>query len=318
MRNILFYTLVCASISIPSFSQNFPGPVGDVSTTAIFKDDARVDYWLEDSVQITRGFVDISNPSLGHVTYGDVEYALGESDPNVISLGDGGQAIYVLSNPIFDQDGDDFAVFENAFDNHFLEFAFVEVSTDGENYVRFPNQSNTDVDEQTGSFGASYTEYVNNLAGKYRAQYGTPFDLHDLSDSLSIDITSINYIRIVDVVGSINPTYASYDSYGNIINDPWPTPFNSSGFDLDAVAILQPVELNLNEWSNEFYFENNQLFLSHSITNLECQIFDMSGKQIWSQSIQSNNIEFGFLTQGIYVLRISGNGQVWNEKINIE
>jgi hypothetical protein len=42
----------------------------------------------------------------------------------------------------------------------------------------------------------------------------------------------------VDVVGSITPAYATYDSQGNMVNDPWPTPYSSSGFDLDAVGVI--------------------------------------------------------------------------------
>lgn len=298
-------------------AQSFPGPVGDASTTAVFKDDPRVDYWLEDSVQINRGYVDISNTSQGFVTYGDVEFALGESDPNVISLGDGGSAIYVLSNPISDHEGYDFAVFENAFDDFFLELAFVEVSTDGVNYVRFPNQSNTDTDTQTGTFAATYTEYVHNLAGKYRAQYGTPFDLSELEDSLDVDISNINYIRIIDVVGSVQAAYASYDSYGNIINDPWPTPFNSSGFDLDAVAVLKHVELNVSELTNNINYVDNRLTVNGDYKGLNLQIYNTQGKLIKSQNIQQN-VDLNVLPKGLYILKLTDGNQMFNMKISVD
>lgn len=316
MKISLFF-LISLCIGASCFSQNFPGPVGDTSSTAVFKTDARIDYWLEDSVSITRGFVNIADPSLGYVTYGDVEYALGESDPNVVSLGDGGSAIYTLTNPISDQDGYDFAVFENAFDNYFLELAFVEVSTDGVNYVRFPNQSNVDIEVQTGSFGATNTNEIHNLAGKYRAQYGTPFDLSELSDEMNIDITNINYIKITDVVGSINSSYASYDSYNNIINDPWPTPFHSSGFDLDAVAILKPEILHVEDLAGQFIYSNNQLTLKNGIGNLTCQVYDVMGKWILEQPIEEH-INFSHLPRGIYVVKISGLNQMFNLKINVK
>jgi hypothetical protein len=32
--------------------------------------------------------------------------------------------------------------------------------------------------------------------------------------------------------------YASCDSQGHQINDPWPTPFPTGGFDLDAVGVI--------------------------------------------------------------------------------
>ncbi len=316
MKKVL-YILIGIYFGVQTYGQNFPGPVGDASTTAVFKDDQRVDYWLEDSVVIQRGYVDISDPSLGYVTYGDVEFALGESDPNVISLGDGGTATYVLSNSISDQEGFDFAVFENAFDDYFLELAFVEVSTDGINYVRFVNQSNTDTDSQTGAFGATYTENVNNLAGKYKAQYGTPFDLSELEDSLDIDVSNINFIRIIDVVGSVNSQHASLDSYGNIINDPWPTPFNSSGFDLDGLAILKPVELSINEIENSITYDNNILSIEEPNSVYKIQVYDLTGKLVFVEGVK-NNLDLNILSRGIYVLKVTNSISSFNMKINVK
>ncbi len=312
------FIFISVLFGLRSLAQSFPGPVGDTTTTAVFKDDPRVDYWLEDSVQITRGYIDISDPGLGYVTYGDNAFALGESDPNVISLGDGGSAIYVLANPISDKDGYDFAVFENAFDNYFLELAFVEVSTNGVDYVRFNNQSNVDSDVQTGSFGATYTEDIHNLAGKYRAQYGTPFDLSELSDSSDIDIMNINYIKIIDVVGSVQTQYASYDSYGNIINDPWPTPFNSSGFDLDGIAILKPNQLHVTNFDHTLTYINNQLFVNGQSNKLKLCVFDLLGNKVRSEENILNGVDLNDLPKGIYIVIISGDVQVFNMKINIE
>ena len=56
-----------------------------------------------------------------------------------------------------------------------------------------------------------------------------------------LDVNNIRYVKVTDVVGDIDPTYATHDSLGNIINDPWPTPFTSSGFDLDAVGVINTV-----------------------------------------------------------------------------
>ncbi|MDV7397622.1 hypothetical protein RZS08_39850, partial [Arthrospira platensis SPKY1] len=93
------------------------------------------------------------------------------------------------------------------------------------------------------------------LAGKYRGLFGVPFDLGDLSFDDQIDLNNITHIRILDVVGSINAAYASYDSEGNVINDPYPTPFPSGGFDLDAIGVI-------NNRTNLFLVENfNKHFL---------------------------------------------------------
>ena len=66
---------------------------------------------------------------------------------------------------------------------------------------------------------------IYNLAGKYRAQFGTPFDLEELTGITGLDVNNVTHVKIIDVVGSLNESYASYDSQGNIINDPFPTPF---------------------------------------------------------------------------------------------
>jgi hypothetical protein len=48
-------------------------------------------------------------------------------------------------------------------------------------------------------------------------------------------------VRIIDVVGSIDPAFGTRDSLGNLINEPFPTPFSSSGFDLDAVGVIHAI-----------------------------------------------------------------------------
>ena len=47
-------------------------------------------------------------------------------------------------------------------------------------------------------------------------------------------------MRIVDCVGDINPAYATYDSQGNIINEPWPASSiaGSEGFCLAGVGVI--------------------------------------------------------------------------------
>jgi hypothetical protein len=79
---------------------------------------------------------------------------------------------------------------------------------------------------------------IDGLAGKYIGGYGTPFDFEVLDSVPELDISSVSHIRVTDVVGSINASYATYDQNGNAINDPYPTEFASSGFDLDALAVI--------------------------------------------------------------------------------
>ena len=53
---------------------------------------------------------------------------------------------------------------------------------------------------------------IQNLAGKYRAQYGTPFDLDEMIGNINLDINNITHVKIIDVIGNINEPYSSYDS----------------------------------------------------------------------------------------------------------
>jgi hypothetical protein len=241
-------------------------PAGEPNSTAIHKDDPNFVAWAT-GVTIQRGYVDINEPGLGNVSYGNDSDALGKAEGDsydVISLGDGGTATVTFEYPITDGPGYDFAVFENAFDNTFLELAFVEVSSDGNNFFRFNSVSLTPTNTQVGSFGNLDTTNLHNLAGKYRQGYGTPFDLEELADVNSLlDINFITHVRIIDVVGCIKDEYASYDSLGNKINDPWPTPFSTGGFDLDAVGVIHEKTL-LADFNNDgvVNFSDYSIFLS--------------------------------------------------------
>jgi hypothetical protein len=214
----------------------------------IHKDSSLIISWASEVV-IERGYVNISDTSKtdmdsNRASAGEVDNALGIADGSIVSLGDGGRATYFLSSPLTDHFGPDFAIFENGFKEKtppylwFLELAVVEVSSDGENYVRFPAVSNTQTETQLPTFGQLQPDNLYNLAGKYPVFYGTPFDLSELKDSSAIDVMRITHIRIIDVVGSLDAQYGTVDSQGNMINDPFPTPFWTGGFDLDGLAIL--------------------------------------------------------------------------------
>ncbi len=216
----------------------FAPQAGMPGSTAIDKDSSIFKSWAN-SASVTKGLQQINDASFGLPTVGDQFAALGKAGENgVVSLGDGGSAVVSFYAPIFNGPGADFAVFENSFLDSFLELAFVEVSTDGNRYVRFPAVSNTQDTMPIGGFGLVAPTALNNLAGKYRANYGTPFDLEELKDSSGIDISNIQFVRLIDVVGSMNDSFATKDINGHKINDPWPTPFPSSGFDLDAVGVI--------------------------------------------------------------------------------
>ena len=243
------------------YSQYAPA-AGLPGSTAIHKDSSIIKYWAENA-EIYRGYLNIKDKQLGKVDYGEAGDALGKADNKVVSLGDSGVAVIYFENPVFNGDSWDFAVFENAFNDDFLELAFVEVSSDGQHYFRFPAVSLTDTSQQTGTFSTLKAENIYNLAGKYRVDYGVPFDLDSLPDNELLDKNRIKYIKIIDVIGCIDSDIASRDYFGNIINDPFPTAFNTGGFDLDAVAVM--------------HMDESQ-DVSDAVNNTEINIFPVPAK----------------------------------------
>lgn len=236
MRNLLIIFIILKS-SVGALAQYAPA-AGQAGSTAIYADSSVFKYWAE-SCNVSRGPMNISDPSIGLASAGNPSDALGKALGNgTLSLGDGGSATLYFSHAIQNGPGYDFAVFENSFSDTFLELAFVEVSNDGINFYRFPCQSLTDTTVQTGSFGNTDPQKINNLAGKYRMGYGTPFDLNELKGASGLDVNNVHYVRVMDVIGSVDPKFASRDSSGRMINDPWPTSFASGGFDLDAVGVI--------------------------------------------------------------------------------
>ena len=219
-------------------------------TTAMHADSSAFVAWATGCVA-EPGPMNITNPDAGMAGSGwPASNVIGypEGTMGVTCLGDGGMATVTFRSPICNREGPDFAVFENGFENAqapgywFLELGFVEVSSDGENFFRFPAYSNTQALTQLGGMGCIDPSQIHNLASKYGAMYGTPFELDEVPDDPLLDKEHITHVRIVDVVGCIDPEYATYDCQGNPVNDPWPTPFASGGMDLDAVGVIHDIE----------------------------------------------------------------------------
>lgn len=219
---VLVWLLASLAAAGPfSPAPRFPG---DTDSTAVYYTDIPAssdpNSWAT-GIVVERGYVDISHPELGLVTHGSESDAKGPTDLTsygVVSLGDGGVATLTFDESIYitNGDGNDFAVFENGLADTFLELGFVEVSSDGINFFGFDAVSLTPTNKQVGGFGALDTTNLHNLAGKYRIGYGTPFDLEELKDvNVLLDVNSITHIRVIDVVGFVEPA----DFYGDgIVN----------------------------------------------------------------------------------------------------
>lgn len=288
----------------------YPPPAGVEGTSAIHKDSSIFVAWANEC-QVERGYINIDTPDSGYVNYGETMNAIGAPNSFIISLGDGGEAILQFEKPIKNGPGPDFAIFENSFSDDFLELALVYVSSDGLNYDVFPAVSLSQTETQIEGFGKIDATKIHNLAGKYRQDFGTPFDISEIESALNKKLDPITHIKIVDVIGSINPLYASYDSQNNIINDPWPTPFPTSGFDLNAVGVIHQVtstqELDYtkqqvlvypNPNNGDFYINNK---LEYKIKNLS--IYSIQGQLVYETNEMNNNSRINTqLPSGTYII----------------
>jgi hypothetical protein len=206
-----------------------------------------------------------------------------ETDPHKIQPG---RITLFFSQPIHNGPGPDFAVFENGFISAggagvngqiFAELGYVDVSTDGIFFARFPSVSLTlpinpiglsDPNVGgTGAYGTIDPTNAYNLAGKhvnaYGSSWGTPFNLSELANEPNvlngnINLNNINYIRIVDIPGNgffrdnattlIDPNTVdpntglggTYYTANHGIHDAWVT-WGSGGFDLEAVGAIEHI-----------------------------------------------------------------------------
>lgn len=314
------------------YGQPYAPAAGQPGSTAIKFDDERFVAWAT-GVEVIRGYINISDTTAvyngtNRASFGEPEDVLGEVTENpvnhTVSLGDSGIAILTFDKPITNGSGYDFAVFENGHSDNFLELAHVEVSSDGIHFVRFPSHSTTQTETQVASFGLLDPTHLYNLAGKYKVGYGTPFDLDELKDEPLLDVMKITHIKIIDVVGTIGAK-GTKDSYGNKINDPFPTPFHSGGFDLSGVGVIHQYdetsalpesELNL----LSIYSANSNLYIDLSKVesdNLKAVIYSTEGKeikQIQLQGLQKNEVQL-HLPEGIYFVNIVGDSSSLRKKV---
>lgn len=283
--------------------------------------------------RLYRGLQDVAQPSLGYVATGDSSQATGASDKQVVSLGDSGTAVLTFTPPIVNGPGADFAVFENGFadpmdpESAYMELAFVEVSSDGISYFRFPSVSLTPDSSQVAGTGQYMNaRKVNNLAGKYISGFGTPFDLQEMAGISGLDVNNITHVRIVDVIGDV-ATHKSLDAGGRVINDPYPTPFPTGGFDLDAVGVIHQlggtsVSHAANPWALKAgpnpVSDMLHIHIGRPQQALSLRVIDVAGHVLYQATVAGDNhsISFKNLPAGAYLLTAGDEqGAVWSGRI---
>ncbi len=251
MNKIINIILLLIAIST---SAQYAPPVGSEGTTAISKDSSIIKAWASEYQNYIIG-TDVDT------TWQHPEKALGVAEGvsgEIVSLGRGGELTLTFNKDIINGEGPDFATFENGFSDTFLELAWVEVSQDGVNFVRFPNYSLTE--SAVNGFGNVDATKIMGYCSKYRQGYGTPFDLDD------VGLDYAKYVKIIDIIGDGTAT----DSDGNIIYDPYPTS-GSAGVDIDAVAVINQRETDgingISNNTNISIFPNPAVNSVHLVVN---------------------------------------------------
>ena len=297
----------------------FAGGANSATSNAIHKDSSIIIGWANNCT-IERGRVDIANSNSPLASFGLPSDALGPADEfGIVSLGDSGIATLTFAHPIFNGNGPDFAIFENSFSDSFLELGHVEVSSDGLQFFRFPSDFLQTTTQQNGPYDQfGEPEKINNLAGKYRSGYGTPFDLEEMTGISGLNINAITHIRIIDAVGSITGPHGTTDQNGNFFNDPYPTPFPSGGFDLDALAVMYFSGINELLATDTFAFSvfpnptNRLVHITSNHSFEELILLDGLGKVVLRTS--ENRIDLIDLEIGIYQLQIRSSNGTWVTK----
>jgi hypothetical protein len=316
--------LLLAMVPVALWAQFAPAQ-DQPGTTAMHADSSAFVAWAT-GCTVERGPMRIDKPENGLASYGADSLALGKPGGtyDVVSLGDGGTATLTFESPIYNGEGPDFAVFENGFanavnpDTWALELGFVEVSSDGVNFFRFPAVTYVQTDEQLGNAGSIVPAQLHNFASKYGAFYGTPFDLDEVEDNELLDKNRVTHVRIVDVVGNIDPEYATKDSEGHIVNDPWPTAFASSGFDLDAVGVIHDIAHNdVPENAEEAIavypnpVRDRLMVKAEDLQSVE--IYNLVGQQVLVSTFDI--VDMSDLNQGIYFVRINTDGKTVTKRV---
>ncbi len=216
----LSFVTLFASIAVAG---PYPAAAGQPGSTAVSAIDSRIVEWAS-------GYLNYVQGSPINASFTNPLKALGPAKgttTDVTELGDGGQITLSFDHPILaSANGPDFVVFGNGFEDTYEKLAYVDVSVDGQTWLRMPNHDLTSA--PVGTFSLTDPTNIDGLAGKYRVGFGVPFNLSE------VGLATASFVRLVDVIGD----GSNIDSDGHPIYDPWP---NDNGFNVGGVGVLSMV-----------------------------------------------------------------------------
>lgn len=193
--------------------------------------------------------------SISKICGGESECNPGDSDS---LMGNAGEFTYTFNPAITNGKGPDFVVGENAFevDNSdgliFAELFYVEVSSNGTDFLRFDSVSLTANSDEYLSLDPGEVYGVGSLqVCMYSECYLQPYDLDWLRNKKevldgTVDISAITHVRYIDIPGTDyddpeHGYYPLYDSFGNIIRDAYLT-WGTGGADIVHPRVIHQVE----------------------------------------------------------------------------
>jgi len=241
-KHLLFAVFVSVAGAISAQAGLYSGPTDTAHAIdpAILSASPLIVEWADTIDSSRTYFAPVGSTTISNTGFN----SLGDLDAAQIAAGDSpGFLTVTFPQGIRNGSGPDFAVFENGFEfgspnGLFAELAYVEVSSNGADFARFPSVS-TNTAPVTGAspFAGYDMSNVYNLAGKHAGGFGTPFDLSDLlSDALviggAVDLNDVQYVKLVDIPGN----GAFLDSQGNGILDNWLSTGTTGGFDFRLPA----------------------------------------------------------------------------------
>lgn len=168
---------------------------------------------------------------------------------DVLSLGDGGFITLAFTdNRVIDEPGADILIFENAFftggdpTNLYCEPAFVEVSQDGLEFRRFPNDYDPDGSPPNNPSNWSGFAGLNPVFSNPENEIDPLDPAVAGGDAFDISVLGFDWIRYIRLIDTGEPPNAALDDDGDEIYDPAAPTLQKSGFDLDAIAAVHSIE----------------------------------------------------------------------------
>jgi len=129
-------------------------------------------------------------------------------------------------------------------------------------------------------------------------------------------------------VGDLHDRFARYDSQGHKINDPWPSPYWSGGFDLDAVGVIHQrgevtglptfvrSEESIRVFPNPANSVVNVRFVKgDDFMHFNIELINLAGQILISSSNKQLNVSG--IPNGLYILKISDGKNIQFKKILI-